>query len=315
MNPILTRYKSNLPFSVQERDIDLLLLELIHTSPYFAKEFIALVGLAGATVESGQHSVYREHGETDVLLIVGIENRRAAVMIEDKIGAPMQPDQCNRYHLRGDALCFDGTVDRYCTVLCAPAGYLRSVPDTERWDYRVSFEEVAEILKAATLNGWEWKEAVLIAAAAKQTRAREADSRSSRAFDAIIAPLKNAYRDYILSQFPLLTATRQEGRDREYFIGAVGLPSGIRFKHAFFRGEVSLIFERGWVEKAESCLSGDLPEGVWAVRHGSEYHVRASVEVMDPQLPFDQQEDVAAQAIEKISSFVPLAQSVAGQGV
>jgi len=311
MNPLLARYKGGLPFSAQERDIDLLLLELLHTSLDFAKQFTARVGLAGATVESGRHSVYREHGETDVLLIVGIENQRAAVMIEDKIGAPMQPDQCDRYHLRGEALCTDGTVDRYCTVLCAPAGYLRGVPVADRWDYRVSFEEVAELLSATPFYGWEWKEAVLIAAAAKQTRAREADSRSTKAFDAIIAPLKNAYRAYILLQFPALTATRQEGRDREYFIGAVGLPSGIRFKHAFFRGEVSLIFERVWAEKAENFLCGSLPEGVWAVRHGSEFHVRASVEVMDPQLPFDQQEDVAAQAIDKIASFVPLAKTVA----
>jgi hypothetical protein len=304
-----------LPFSAQERDIDLLLIELLHVSPIFAKQFTERLGLVGATIESVWHSVYREHGETDVLLIVGFESQRAAVMIEDKIGAPMQPDQCERYHLRGEALCAEGTVDRYHTVLCAPAGYLRGVSETERWDIRISLEEVAGFVAATAFHGWEWKEAVLVAAAAKQTRAREADSRSSKAFDAIIAPLKNAYRAFVLAQFPFLTATRQEGRDREYFIGAVGLPPGIRFKHAFFRGEVSLIFERAWAGKAEETLSGGLPEGAWAVRHGSEFHIRTSVEVMDPLLPFDQQEEVATQALEKIAIFVPLAQSVAEQGM
>lgn len=313
MNPLLAQYNGGLPFSVQERDIDLLLLELLHVAPAFAKQFIERVGLTGATIELGRHSVYRDHGETDVLLILRTGDGRVAVMIEDKIGAPMQPDQCERYHLRGEALCAEGTVERYRTVLFAPAGYLQGVPETERWDYRVSFEEVSEFLTSAAFLGQEWKQAVLVAAAAKHGRALAAESRSD-AFDAVVAALKTAYRAHVLAHFPYLTATKQEGRDREYFLRAVGLPTGILFKHAFFRGEVSLIFQQAWAGMAAGFLDERLPEGVWPVPHGSEFHIRASVEVMDPQLPFDQQEEIATAALETIASLIPLAQSVAQQG-
>ena len=112
MNPILARYNAGLPFSLQERDIDLLLIEQLHVCRPFADWLTGRLSLSGAVVETARHSVHREHGETDVLVIVRIGDERVAVMIEDKIGAPMQPDQCGRYHLRGKKLCEEGAVNR-----------------------------------------------------------------------------------------------------------------------------------------------------------------------------------------------------------
>jgi hypothetical protein len=270
--------------------------------------------LSGAVVETARHSVHREHGETDVLVIVKIGNESVAVMIEDKIGAPMQPNQCERYRLRGRILCDEGAVSRYKTVLCAPAGYLAGVPKNERWDYRVSLEEIGQGLKDAAYPGWEWRLAILIAAASRQSRAREADNKANRAYDPVVAPLKRAYREFVKARYPQLLASSQEGRDREYYLKASGLPSGIRFKHAFFRGEVSLIFEKAWVPIAERYLQGKLPEGAWIVQHGSELHVRMPVETMDPQLPFEQQEEIAAAALDQIGTMAGLALAVAKAG-
>lgn len=311
MNPILSRYNATLPFSVQERDIDLLLIEQLHVSRAFAEWLTGRLDLSGAIVETARHSVYREYGETDVLVIVRFGNESIAVMIEDKIGAPMQPDQCQRYHLRGNILCEERAVDRYKTVLCAPGGYLTGVPRDQRWDHHVSLEEIAQSLESAAYPGWEWRHAILIAAASRQTRAREADNRTNHAYDAVIAPLKQAYRDFVQTRYPQLQASCQEGRDREYYLKAAGLPAGIRFKHAFFRGEVSLIFERAWTPAAERHLQGNLPEGAWTVQHGGELHVRMAVEVMDPLLPFEKQKEIAAKALDQICAMVSLAQAIA----
>jgi hypothetical protein len=274
--------------------------------------------LSGAVVETARHSVHRKHGETDVLVIVRLGGESVAVMIEDKIGAPMQPDQCERYHLRGRILCEDGAVNRYKTVLCAPEGYLVGVPKDQpgvprdkRWDDRVSFEQIVQSVEGAAYPGWEWRHAILLAACSRQARAREADNRANRAFDPVVVRLKRAYREFVQARYPQLQASPQEGRDREYYIKAAGLPSGIRFKHAFFRGEVSLIFEKAWIPTAERHLQQNLPEGAWTVQHGSEFHVRMPVEVMDPQLPFEQQEEIAAQALDQIGTMVTLALAVA----
>lgn len=311
MNPILARYNARLPFSVQERDIDLLLIEQLHVCGAFAEWLTKRLGLSGAVVETARHSVYREHGETDVLLIVRLGDERVAVMIEDKIGAPMQPDQCERYHLRGMKLCDESVVNRYKTVLCAPGGYIAGVRQDQRWDSRVSLEEIAQSLEVAAYPGWEWRHAILLAAASRQARAREADNPANHAYDIVIAPLKRAYRVFVQTQYPQLQASRQEGRDREYYLKAVGLPPGIRFKHAFFRGEVSLIFEKTWAQTAEQYVEGNLPETAWTVYHGSEFHLRMAVEVMDPQRVFEEQEEIAAKALDQIVAMVGLAQAVA----
>jgi hypothetical protein len=311
MNPILARYDARLPFSVQERDIDLVLVEQLHVSSAFADWLTRRLNLTSAAVETARHSVYREHGETDVLVIVRRGEERVAVMIEDKIGAPMQPGQCERYHLRGRILCEEGAVDRYAAVLCAPEGYLAGVPGDQPWHDRISLEEIAQNIERAAYPGWEWRHAILVAAASRQTRAREADNRANHAYDPVIAPLKKAYRDFVQSRYPQLRASPQEGRDREYFLKAPGLPSGIRFKHAFFRGEVSLVFEKAWAPTAERELQGKLPQGAWTVQHGSEFHVRMPVEIMDPQLRFDEQEEIAAKALDQVRDMAGLALSVA----
>jgi hypothetical protein len=314
VNPILARYNAKLPFSVQERDIDLLIIEQLHVCHAFADWWARRLDLSGAVVETARHSVHQEHGETDVLVIVRTDNENVAVMIEDKIGAPMQPNQCERYHVRGGILCQEGVVSRYKAVLCAPAGYLAGVSKDERWDCRVSLEEIGQFLEGAAYPGWEWRHAVLLAAASRQSRAREADNGANRAYDPIIAPLKRAYREFVKARYPQLQASSQEGRDREYYLKVAGLPSGIRFKHAFFRGEVSLIFGKAWAPTAERYLEGKLPEGAWTVQYGSELHLRMPVEIMDPQLPFEQQQEVAAEALDQIGAVVGLALAVANAG-
>ena len=298
---------------MQERDIDLLLIEQLHVCRPFADWLTHRLGLSGAVVETARHSVYRQHGETDVLLIVRDGDKTVAVMIEDKIGAAMQPEQCERYHLRGKILCADGDVDTYKAVLCAPESYLVDVAHDQPWDDRISLEEIARSLEVAAFPGWQWRQAILLAAASKQTRARAADNRNSHAYDAVIAPLKTAYRQFVQTRYPQLKASRQEGRDREYYLGAKGLPPGIRFKHAFFRGEVRLIFEKAWVATAKTQLQGKLPEEASTVQHGSEFHVRLPVEVMDPQLPFEKQVEIAAEALDKIGTMVEMALAVASQ--
>jgi hypothetical protein len=81
VNPILARYNASIPFSVQERDIDLLLIEQLHVCHAFADWLTGRLDLPGAVVETARHSVYREHGETDVLVIVRVGDENVAVML------------------------------------------------------------------------------------------------------------------------------------------------------------------------------------------------------------------------------------------
>lgn len=81
----------------------------------------------------------------------------------------------------------------------------------------------------------------------------------------------------------------------------------------FSRGKVSLIFEHAWAELSERSLTEKIPEGCWAVKHGSENHIRAAVEVVDPNPPFEQQEETVSAALDEVMFLLPLAELVAGQ--
>ncbi len=146
-----------LPFSVQERDIDLLLLERSMRSQAFVAWISEKAGIPEATLESCAHSVFKANGETDVLLYVRGTQGLVALMIENKIGAAMQPQQCQRYHERGQQLCDEGKVNKYVTLLCAPESYLLNVKESEACGNIVSLEQIATWLNDHLASESRWQ--------------------------------------------------------------------------------------------------------------------------------------------------------------
>ena len=89
-------------YVVQERDINLLLLEEMHSSPDFVHWFGQHVGLQSPVFNGAWCSVSNADGESDLLLRVLVGSERVGVLIEDKIAAGEQLDQDKRYHMRGN---------------------------------------------------------------------------------------------------------------------------------------------------------------------------------------------------------------------
>lgn len=65
-------------YVVQERDIDLLLLEELHVSPNFVTWFASRVGLQDAIFSNAWYSFSSSDGETDLRLRVLAGNRVAS---------------------------------------------------------------------------------------------------------------------------------------------------------------------------------------------------------------------------------------------
>jgi hypothetical protein len=307
-NPITARYSGRMPFSINERDLDLLIVEQLHTSQLFVKWLTDELGLTGARFDRALHSVVAEHGETDVLVFFKMGSKRVAVMIEDKIGAAFQPQQAERYHLRGQALCSTGQADHYMSVLCAPSAYLRGVGDA--WTQHLAVEKIAEFFHHTKEFGWEWRAAMLQAAAGKSGRARAVDEAPKSQVFTFLAGFKSDYAQIVNSLYPQFYASTQTGRDREYYLSAPSLPKGIRLKHAFFKGQVSLIFEKQWAELAARLIL-NLPEAADFQKFGAETHIRLPTEVLDPDLPLAQQTDVVQQAMTQLDVLLALALTVA----
>ncbi len=133
-------------FRMQERDLDLILLEELHAGNDFASWLAERIGLKGHRFTDAEHSVSAKldakWGETDVLAFFVRGTERVAVLIEDKIAASFQERQAERYHERGRALVSEGRATHYRTVLVAPKSYLRGVPADDPWDVQLAIDDV-----------------------------------------------------------------------------------------------------------------------------------------------------------------------------
>ena len=114
---------------VAERDIDLLLLEELHVSAAFRSWLLAEVFEPDVRCNKflgAWHSVSDPAlGESDlIILLEDAGGSRTALLIENKIDAPPQPEQAARYRLRGQLGVEDGSWAKFRTCMTAPQAYL-----------------------------------------------------------------------------------------------------------------------------------------------------------------------------------------------
>ena len=132
--------------TVAERDIDFIVLEELAVSDAFGAWFSARVyevPVFKARI-GAWHSVSDANlGESDlVFLLEATDGSRKAILIENKIDAPPQPDQGERYRKRGEYGLEDGSWDEVRTCIIAPRRYLISSKHSEIYDSEVSYEEI-----------------------------------------------------------------------------------------------------------------------------------------------------------------------------
>ncbi len=123
---------------VQEHHIDFLLEEEFAASPEFLTFILNAAsknrgeswetGLPAPSSEpncSSIRSVTTDQGETDVLVIYQSTEvfGRVAILIEDKIRAGFQPNQAERYRMRGEKGKSSQLWDHFWTCLIAPERY------------------------------------------------------------------------------------------------------------------------------------------------------------------------------------------------
>ena len=131
--------------SIQERDIDLLLLEELKSNVDFTKWILnRTIGLQSEHIFTigAWHSLSKPGlGETDIAFKVCIENKNILFLIENKITASFQPEQESRYRKRGKLRFENGECDAYYTILTAPKQYIDLNHD---FDFFLEYEAIKE---------------------------------------------------------------------------------------------------------------------------------------------------------------------------
>lgn len=160
---------------VSERDVDLLLLEEFIASPAFGAWFVQQIIDPSVNVgecEDAQRSVTDSTGESDLeVTFANGYNERTRFLVENKVGAGLQPQQAERYRLRGAGYVSRGLCTRYYSVIAAPSRYFGMSAGRKGFDHRITYEAILDWFRGATDLGIrrQYKAAVLQAAIDKGT--------------------------------------------------------------------------------------------------------------------------------------------------
>lgn len=132
---------------VFERDIDLLVINKFINANNFKEFFLNRIGFSGFDVIDSYHSLSDKNGESDITIILEKDDEKIGILIEDKIDAIAMPRQKERYDKRGNKGISKGLYDKYYLFIIAPKDYLDTNLEAKKYDYKVSYEEIREILK------------------------------------------------------------------------------------------------------------------------------------------------------------------------
>lgn len=151
-DPILTH--------VEERDIDLLLVEEFFANRSFFEWFSGRISLGPIDEYEVKHSLYREEkrGQTDIGLNLytkgenGEPYQTGVVLIENKVFAPFTDRQPERYAEECRRILESGELKTAVSVLVCPAAYARGLRELKYFDHHVSYEDIVGFLSGARAN-------------------------------------------------------------------------------------------------------------------------------------------------------------------
>lgn len=129
--------------TVRERDMDLLFLESIVSDPGFCSLVLEKTDYANKPFRVLDAQLSRTEldlGESDLTVILEIEGKRVALLIEDKIDAIAMPDQYGRYLKRGEKGLKKGDWEEFTVYIFCPDKYYRLNAEAKKYMHFLSYE-------------------------------------------------------------------------------------------------------------------------------------------------------------------------------
>ena len=266
--------------SVEERDIDLLLMEEFQISDEFVAWFCGNLNLQGVQPAGAWHSVSDTDGESDLLLRVSIGNRRVGVLIENKINAPEQDQQAERYHIRGIRSREAGKFDDYVTVMCAPQRYFDALPADSMYQHRVPYEAIAKWFERSEGRRAAWRWHIML----------EAIEQGRRGYTMLVNEASTAfhlqYWEYLQGKHPRIKMQRPTSKgSKSTWIIMKGLdfPPGVKLHHKLDQQVIELGFERRRVEEILDAHQ-NWPDDILVVQKGKTASLMVKVPSIDIQM-------------------------------
>ena len=296
--------------TVAERDIDLLLMEEFHISDDFVAWFCGKIGLYSVSPAGAWHSLSDTDGESDLLLRVLREGRRIGVLIENKVGAPEQDLQAERYHLRGIKSREQGKLDDYVTVMCAPRRYLDALSTTSVYQYRVSYEQIATWFSMQPGRRAVWRHHIMQEAIDQGRRGY------TMAVNAANTAFHLAYWEHLQKWHPRIRMARPKSRGSKsnwVILKGHDFPKGVNMHHKFDQQVIEIGFPRRKIEDLLSAKA-DWPDDIATIQKGGTASLAIHVPPIDMKLGLAAQLPAIEEVLKAACRLMPYATLLQGPG-
>jgi hypothetical protein len=277
--------------SIQERDLDLLLMIALNGSETFRNAFIhRITGETPPGFEKAWRGLVGHNGETDVTVVyIDGSGGRAAILIEDKIDAKFQKDQAKRCRERGELGVNNGDWTRFKTCLCAPKAYASPYVAGPDWDRAVCLEEVVDMLKQSDDDYAPFLADAIGRAVNKHANGGFVEVPAASAFWKRYSQLGHAE----FPDLPILRLAERQGAAGPWpGFAADRLHHRVRLEHKPQLKCVDLTLKGYTYQQALERLSGRLPEGFAVKSTPPSSAIRIEAPPVVAAEPFDDQIDV-----------------------
>ena len=283
--------------AIQERDVDLILLEEFSTDNSFCEWFINELDLPNITENIGVWRSIAEYGlgETDILFSYKSESKRIYVLIENKLDASFQDKQFERYLQRADNYVTDNSCDSAFTILVAPKLYCDNQSEFENF---ITYEQISKRLEFTGTKRNLFKSNLLKIASEKLRRGYQPVNSE---------PVQNFWHSYWKfkdEKYPNLLMKKPDivPQNSDWPMLYDDNLKGIVFYHKLGQGNTDATF-KNFSTETEYKIRELLPENSELIKHSKSFSVRIFSGKIDRTKNFDNQKEIVNKGLENLEKL------------
>lgn len=293
--------------NIQERDMDMMFLECLLTDDSFLHLFLREAEITGTSVEVLNVALSEtdpEFGESDITVLLSVDGKKHALLIEDKINAPAMPEQCDRYSKRASKAKNKGKYDDYSVFIICPDAYYKTNEEAKKYAHFITYEDCIKYFSAKADTLSKIRCAQLKQATEKGPGTTWEKNEKAMAFF-------EKYRTYMATHGYDLDLRNKKGSNGWWPHYGTAFGNAYIY-HKVSDGVVDLTFPRGakslaTMEHVEQWLHKHGMPNVKALATGKAAALRIRVPVLNQHKPFEDasQEDVKAcfDAVQQLSDL------------
>jgi len=283
--------------SIQERDVDLILLEELTTDNSFCEWLINEFSFLKITENVGAWRSISDYGlgETDILFSYISESEKIFILIENKLDASFQDKQNERYLKRAEKYINDRKCDTAYVVLIAPKLYCENQSEFENY---ITYEQIAKRLEFTGTKRNLFKSELLNIASEKLRRGYKPVNS---------LPVQNfwySYWNFKEKYFPNLEMKKPEIVPANSDWPMLFDPNlkNIVFYHKLAQGNVDATF-KGFSLETEMKIKESLPENSEFIKHSKNFSIRYFTGKCDRMKEFKTQTESIKNGLYKLEKL------------